>query len=222
MPEPKVRKKAPANDATGVRSGSGLLSQFHCEWVTYNFAFTPDAFDRKAFARRTGLKIGERWNAGIYPADPKLGYHVHFKGLLEKDEVNVTVEYWDGSFTKREDAMPSAESIIKWIGSLVREPSWRAHVHASFEKPLSHWRSRFNLPFKVTMAGQEVTIDGITLALPKNPSHAHHAFLMTMDRTLDVSVHFSRIVEFANFRIDEELPVLNEAVKILAEEKAAS
>jgi hypothetical protein len=222
MPESKPRKKAPRKAATGIGFGSGLLSQFQCEWIAYNFTFTTDSFDRKAFTRRTGLKIGERWNAGMYPTDHRVGYHIHFKGLLEKDEVNVTVEYWDGSFSRPEGAMPSAESIMKWIGSLVRESSWRAHVNASFEKPLSHWRSRFNLPFKVTMAGQEVTIDGVTLDLPKNPSHAYHAFLMTTGRALDVSVHFSRIVEFANFRIDDELPVLNEAVKILAEETAAS
>lgn len=222
MPKQRARKSVAAKRTKGIRPGSGLLSQFHCESVIFNFTFPADAFNRKAFSRKTGLKVGDRWNTGIYPTDSRAGYHVHFKGRLGQDEVSVTVEYWDGSFATREGGMPSAESIMEWIGSVVRAPSWRTHVHASFEKPLSNWRSLFNLPFKVTMAGQEVVIDGVTLELPKNPFRAYHALVMTSETTLDASVNFSRTVEFASFKIHEEVPALNEAVKIFAEETVAS
>jgi hypothetical protein len=222
MPKPRARKMVPTKGARGVRPGSGLLSQFHCESIIYSFTLPADTFNQKAFSRRTGLKVGDRWNTGIYPTDPSAGYHVHFKGRLGKDEVNITVEYWDGSFTAPQEGMPGAESIMDWIGSLVREPTSRAHVFASFEKPLKYWRSLFNLPFKVTMGGQEVTIDGVTLELPKNPSRAYHALVATSGKTLDASVNFSRTVEFATFKINEEIPTLNEAVKIFAEETVAS
>jgi hypothetical protein len=220
MPAPKARK-ARAKRSEGV-AGSGLLSQFHCESVVYHFTFPTEAFNRKAFSRRTGITIGNRWNAGVYPTDPKVGYHVHFRGSLEKDDVNITVEYWDGSFAKQEQNMPAAESIMEWIGSLVRATSWRSHVSADFKKPIARWRSRFNLPFKVTMADKEVVIDGVTLELPKNPSYAYHAFLMRTGTTLDASVHYSRVVDLASFNIAAELPVLNETVKIFAEESVAS
>src|SRR5689334_12820368 len=110
MPEPRARKKATTKAAKSVRSGSGLLSQFHCESVIYDFIFPAESFNQKAFSRRTGLKVGNRWNTGIYPTDSQLGYHVHFKGLLGKDKVSVTVEYRDGSSARREEGMPSAES----------------------------------------------------------------------------------------------------------------
>jgi hypothetical protein len=212
----------PAKGARGVRPGSGLLSQFHCESIVYSFTLPAATFDQKAFSRRTGLKAGDRWDTGIYPTDLSAGYHVHFTGELGKGEVNVTVEYSDGSFMAQQDGMPSAESIMDWIGSLVLEPTSRAQVFASFEKPLKYWRSLFNLPFKVTMGGQEVTIDGVTLELPKNPSRAYHAFVATSGKTLDASVNFSRTVEFATFKIRDEIPALNEAVKIFAEETVAS
>jgi hypothetical protein len=138
---------------------------------------------------------------------------------MEKEQVRVTVEYWDGSFSVPDDTgEPFAESIMQWIGSFVREPVVRSSVDTRFEKPLASWRSRFNLPFRVTMAGAEVVIDGISLNLPRNPFRATDAFLTTTDTLLWASVRLLRPIEFSSFKIHDELVAFNEAVKIFAEE----
>jgi hypothetical protein len=212
MPESKPRIRA-------RRAHSGILSQFHCESISYELNIPAESFNRKAFSRKTGLKLGERWSAGIYPKKPESGYHIHFKGIMEKEHVRLTVEYWDGSFSQPEDTSePFAESIMKWIGSFVSEPTVRVIVDARFEKPRTGWRSRFNLPLKVTMGGAEVVIDGIGLVLPKNPFKATDAFLTTTDTKLLAFVQLLRSVEFADFKIGDEIIAFNEAVKIFAEE----
>lgn len=212
MPESK-----PTIPARRVRSG--ILKQFHCEVISYEFIVPMAAFNRRAFSKKTGLKLGERWSAGIYPKDPASGYHVHFKGIMDKEHARLTVEHRDGSFSTPEDTSePFAESVMQWIGSFLKEPAWRTSVDTRFEKPLARWRSRFNLPFKVTMAGAEVVIDGIALVLPRNPFRATDAFLTTTETELWASVRLARPVEFATFKISDEIISLNEAVKIFAEE----
>lgn len=211
---PDSRPKVPAR-----RLRSGVLKQFHCESISYDFNISRESFNKRAFSRKTGLKVGERWSAGIYPKDPESGYHVHFKGVMEKERVHITVEYWDGSFSVPEETSePFAESIMQWIGSFVRESAVRTSVDTRFEKPLASWRSRFNLPFKVTMAGAEVVIDGVSLSLPRNPFRATDAFLATTNAELWATVRLLRSIEFASFNIRDEIIAFNEAVKIFAEE----
>jgi hypothetical protein len=133
--------------------------------------------------------------------------------------VRMTLEYWVGAVSPDDgETEPFSESIAKWIGSFVSEPTVRATVMARFRKPTSTWRSRFNLPFKVTMGGEEVGIDGVSLVLPKNPYRALHAFLNTMGEELLVSVDAVRSIEFAGFNIAHELTPLNESLKIFLEQ----
>ena len=60
---------------------SGILGQFHCEWISYDFEIPRESFNVRTFSRKTGVKAGERWSAGIYPKESDVGYHVHFKGI---------------------------------------------------------------------------------------------------------------------------------------------
>ncbi len=131
----------------------------------------------------------------------------------------MTLEYWKGAVNPDEDEIePFSESVTKWIASFVSEPTVRATVNARFRKPSSTWRSRFNLPFKVTMAGVEVEIDGVSLVLPKNPHRVLHAFLNTMGEAWLVSAYAMRHIEFASFDIRPDLISINESLRIFLEQ----
>ena len=217
MPESKSKAVKPR---TVDRLQSGILKQFDCEWISYDFDIPRDSFNLRTFSRKTGVKVGQRWDAGVYPTDPATGYHVHFKGIVEKERVHITVEYFDGAYSvEAERGALNAEEIMKWIGSLIREPNARTLVLVGFEKPNSSWKSRFNLPFKVTTSNNlELTIDGVSILLPRNDFKAFHVNLSRAEKVLRATVAFARSVQFADFDIAKEITALNEAVSMFAEQ----
>jgi hypothetical protein len=144
---------------------------------------------------------------------------VHFDGRVKGRKIDLTVAYYVGSLT-RPIKGPSAETAMKWLGSFFRKATERAWVNSRFSKPDTNWRSRFNLPFKVTMSGSnaEVIINGISLDLPPNPFGAIHAWLTKFPKHLMTAVMLRRPITFAAFKIEKELPEHNEALKIFVEE----
>src|SRR5258708_35855826 len=166
--KPKQRVP-PRNRKTERTRAISILEQFHCESVRYDLDVPIDSFKLKSFTRETALKLGDHW-AAVFPSDdPRTGYHVHFTGSLDKEHAHLCVEYFDHPVKRTSThPRPSSESAMKFIGSFIREPSARPDILGRFEKPDSSWRSRFNLPFKVTMAGAEGVIDGLSVILPKN------------------------------------------------------
>ena len=219
MPESKTKtaqKRRPSRD----RMQSGILSEFHCDSIVYDFSIPRKDFNVRAFRKETGIKEGERWNAGIYPKDKSTGYHIHFKGIIEKDSVHITVEYWDGAYSLKSDSspVPYAETLMQWIGKLINETAARCFVMAYFQKPIANWRSRFNLPFKVTTSNDhELMIDGVSIVFPKNDQRAYSALVMRGDKALRANVAFARHVEFSAFDLSRELTDFNEAVNMFAE-----
>lgn len=192
-----------------------VLGQFHCSSVVYEFEVPLDLFNATAFSKETGIQ--SPWSAVVNPQNRSSGYHVHFKGRIEKSSVSFSVEYWDWAKPMPDDVEPFAESIMQWVGSFIRVPTARSFVVARFDKPKDNWRSRFNLPFKVTMAESEVTIDGISLSLPKNPFSASAGFLEVADKTFMSGVQLVRAVEFSTFDLRKEIESFNEAIKIFLE-----
>jgi hypothetical protein len=211
--------KKPKQRAQQVHSLS-ILRQFDCVVVSYNFVIPFELFNLKAFSRTTSLKMDQSWSAAIQPKDRQSGYHVHFKGRVESKQVRLTIEYWDRALkaAAKDEPEPFAESIMSWLGSFIKGASARPMAFARFEKPNGTWRSRFNLPFKVTMADAEVVIDGISLILPRNKFRAFDAFLGITDKTLDATVRSVRSVDFATFNISDEIVSFNEATKIFLEQ----
>ncbi len=173
----------------------------------------------KAFSKETGLKLGDEWSAALATDTPTSGYHVHFNGRSSKELVEFRIEYYDTVLKRgRDNPPPSAESIMAFVGSFVLEPRYRALIHATFENEEQRWISRFNLPFKVTMAGREVAIDGVSLILPKNEFGALDGWVTKSGTTVIASVSLIRTVEFSSFKIEKELEAFNESVKIFVEQ----
>lgn len=196
----------------------GVLQKFHCEMVSYAFRFPIEAFDLKKFTRRTNIKTGERWSAILSAKNPVMDCHAHFDGRITSKLVFATVAYWEGAAKRDEDEPePFAESIMQWLGSFVREPSYRATAPARFKKPVENWRGRFNLPFKVTMAGSEVTIDGVSLLLPSNSFRVRRGWLTKTDKEVIASVESIQSVEFDKFEIGLDVDMFNDAIKMFVE-----
>jgi hypothetical protein len=186
--------------------------------VSYRLEIPLDSFNLKAFSDDTGIKQNRRWSAVLRPKNAGMGYHVHFNGDMDTKYANLTIEYWNGAKKAAKDEKePFAESIMSWLRSFVKDPSPRATVMATFEKPIESWRSRFNLPFKVTMADVEVIIDGISVSLPRNQFRAVGGFLSRDDRSIFAIVRLVRNIELATFDIAEEVATFNEAVKLFVE-----
>lgn len=197
----------------------GVLGQFHCDNLVYDLTIPIEFFDTRAFFKTTKIGKGESWSTVLPSDNPNTEYHVHFRGRIESKTVRMTIEYWNGGM-KRTDRHPepSAESIMRWIGSFVRDPGTRAFVVANFEKPADSWQSRFNLPFKVTMAGAEVVIDGVSLVLPRNQFRAMNAFVTKLDKALGVSMTFMQPLEFSKFKVGDDLVQFNDAIKMIVEQ----
>jgi hypothetical protein len=136
----------------------------------------------------------------------------------------MTVQYVRGSIPARPDETePFAETFMNWLGTFINSTSSHAKVFSSFEKSPARWRSRFNLPFRVTLSGldKEVVIDGISLVLPENEAGAKHGWLTRSDKELLVNVRLERRVNLKGFQLNDEITAINESIRIFAEEIAA-
>jgi hypothetical protein len=215
-PKKTVRRES---RVVGSKPIIGVLGKFHCKALRYNFEIPMDSFKMKAFSKETGLKIGDDWAAVLPTDDSGNDYHTHFTGNASKEQVVVGVEYYINPVKRRRDhPPPSAESIMGFLGSFVLAPHYRALVYATFENQDKEWTSRFNLPFKVTMVGEEVVIDGVSLRLPRNKFGAMNGWVTKLGATIIASVDLIRTVEFASFNLETELNVLNESIKIFVEQ----
>jgi hypothetical protein len=134
-----------ANERQKERSGRphwrvktpSVLEQFQCESVVYEFDIPLKMFDARAFSKKTGIKSS--WSAVLNPLERSSGYHVHFKGRIEKRSVSFKVEYWDWGAPMPGDVEPFAESMMQWIRSFIKVPSLRVFARATFEKPKDKW-----------------------------------------------------------------------------------
>lgn len=203
---------------------TGVLKQFHCETISYEFEMPASSFDGKKFSKLTGIKVNDRWSAVLLPKNRFTGYHVHFSGLRGAKKIGIKIEYWEGSGKPaKDDVEPFAESVMRWVGSFVidlSQISQRTLAMARFRKPCDAWRSRFNLPFKVRMADAEVVIDGVSLTFPKNQLRALSGFVAVDGNDIFASVQLFRAIDLLNFNVASEVETFNEAIKMFMEEKA--
>jgi len=216
MSYPRKRSSAALPKGRRARPIS-VLEQFQCEDVHYDIEVPLALFDLKSFLKKAGIPRGNRWSGTLNPKDRGAGYHAHFKGRVDEERVRLTIEYYTGGQPLRDDAEPFAETVMQFLGSFAKEPTAQAFIIARFAKPKDHWRSRFNLPFRVTMAESEVVIDGISLVLPKNPLRAIAGFLGVGERVYNAAVNLVRPVEFSTFDIHNEIASFNEATTIFLE-----
>jgi hypothetical protein len=216
-PKRRVPHRSPK---TETKRRVSVLGEFHCDSIRYDFQVPIDSFRLKEFTKTTRIKKGENWSAVLPSDNRQTRYHVHFSGSIRDENVWLTIEYWEGRVTRGpHHPKPSSELVMQWIGSFIREPSWRAVVLGRFEKPDEMWRSRFNLPFKVTMADAEVVIDGVSLILPRNRFHAVNGWLTKMENVLLVNVDSLRPIEFEAFNLADEVATANDAIKMFVEQK---
>jgi hypothetical protein len=179
--------------------------------------------DLEALSAASKLRQKERsrWYRSCAPKDYDAGYHVHFAGSVREGKVRLSIDFIQGSIKQRADeAEPFAETFIAWLDRFVHGHFLKTSVWSQFNKVDAEWRSRFNLPFKVTMIGsdKEVTIDGISLILPENPAGAKHGWLTKTANGLAVAVQLERILDLRNFDLHREVRAINDSIGMFAEE----
>jgi hypothetical protein len=217
------RKSSSSTKAAKRQSeGSLILSGVGCEGIDYDFDVPISSFKWKAFSSRRKFEPGDRWYAIVPAKAAATKYHIHFTGRVTQKSVEITVFFCYRRRSgmrehSRRDAFPYAEGFIAWLKTLFKEPPTRAFAHADFSKNIAEWRSRFNLPFKVTMAGREVVIEGVSLALPPNPNRVQHAFIKMLPGALSISLYGARPIDFDNFDIDKEVASFNDALQMIVE-----
>lgn len=198
---------------------SSIFEKFHCTSIRYDFDLPIESFRMKEFSEETGISIGETWSAALPTGNPKNGYHAHFNGKATRDRVEFKIEYFNTVLKRGPDhPAPSAEKIMAFVGSFIVEPRQRTIVYGHFQNQEKNWRSRFNLPFKVTLAGKEVAIDGVSLILPKNEFGALNGWVTKIGTMINASVDLIRIVEFSSFKLEREVAILNESTKLFVEQ----
>jgi hypothetical protein len=215
-----AQKKPKVKSRKGARAYD-VLASYDCDVVACDFDIDIDEFDLPRFYQETGLSPKDkRWSGIIYAERAQAGYHIHFDGRMIGKELSLSLKYYGRSVTRPTSRGPFAENAMQWLGSFLKRPKAVCWVHVTFSKPNKTWRSRFNLPFRVTMSGTnaEVVIDGITLDLPHNPFGAEKGWINKFSNKLDVAVLLRRNVTFSKFDIEDELPVYNEAIGTFVEE----
>jgi hypothetical protein len=198
----------------------GILSDFNCHCLAYDFKLIRGVFDTKKFSGETGINPGDTWSTILPAKESKVGYHVHFDGRMTEKSVDMSVRYVNGA-TKADpnETLVFAETIMPWLATFVTDPTHRATVWAHFEKPTQTWRARFNLPFKVTMAGAEVTIDEVSLSVPRNRFRATKGRLGANEKEISAWINSVQSVEFLKFDIAKEVALYNEAAQMFVEQK---
>jgi hypothetical protein len=202
---------------------TSIFERLGCKMASYSFNLLRDSVDLDAFyaAGRISESERNRWGGSCAPKDQASGYHIHFSGSAREKRVRMTVEYIEGSISARPDeAEPFAENFMNWLGTFIRNPSAHATVFGAFAKSNARWRSRFNLPFKVTLSGldTEVVIDGISLMLPENASGAKHGWLTRSDKELLANVRLERRITLKDFKLSDELAAIHECIRMFVEE----
>ena len=220
--KPAQASKTPSNEGP-ASAGTITFAAVGCRAVSYDFTLPRDSFDLEAFyaAGRIAPKERTSWCGSCAPKHQTSGYHIHFDGRVEEKKVRLRVEYVKDPTTPRPDERePFAETFMNWLARFILNPTSHAAVRARFEKSHERWRSRFNLPFKVTLSGvdTEVAIDGISLILPENESGATHGWLTKLDKYLLVDVCLDRRINPKQFQLDEELLAINESIRMFIEE----
>ena len=201
---------------------SDIFRQFGCVEIAYAVDVPVADFDLAGFYKATGISPKySSWSAILTAKKQSSGYHVHFDGKLDTKEklVQMHFKYYDGALKPRAgETEPYSESLMPWIGQFFHEKSWRATVNVRFEKSTENWRGKFNLPFKVTMADTEVTIDGVSLSLPANAFGAVAGWLSRTGKDLIAAALLFRNIDFEKFSIEKDIVVFNDAIKVYTEE----
>jgi hypothetical protein len=218
MTVPAKKRKISTRDVHTIRTHQGsLLDEFHCEGIVYEFVVPASDFNLAKFSRETGVKLNESWSAVAQPKDTPCGYHVHFDGRVNDKRAKITVAFWQGKSAVSNPESPFAESFMPWLAGFLGQKSPRAVVWAYFEKPKSHWRPRFNLPFRVTLGVAEVTIDGVSLVLPRNQFRAVEGRLSVTSDKVKASVKAIQPINLMTFDIKEAVVSFNQAIDIFVE-----
>jgi len=201
------------------------FKSLHCEEMSYRISVSRDKFNVDKF--RSGLmpkgQMKDRYGTVCAPLDPKTAdYHVHADWLIDKDEVNFTIDFESGPKEHEKDERePYAEQFMEWLGQFFVHESAHAHIHADFVYPIEARQSKFiALPLKTTIGpkGDEAEINGISLTLPSKPEGVLSVWVMRWKPRWRIQLAANRRVTFKGFTPYEDMRAIASIVEMVTEE----
>lgn len=158
----------------------------------------------------------------VAPRDDEGGeYHASFSWRVKQEDIEFRVEYLPGPRKHEQDERePYAEELMQWLGGFFRNDNAHAHLHGRFELPAAKHRSKFPLPFKVSLE-TEAEIFGISLRLPSKPEGVSTIRISLSRATWYVEAIANRRVVFGGFRPHGDAYALLSTVNLLLEERTS-
>lgn len=173
---------------------SGLFDQ-----ILYWINVSTDDFDLHAFRAAVPPKLnqlndGEIWFA---PRDGVRGqYHAALTWLVSSDEVELRIEYHDGSMPHANDERePYAEDLMRWLGRFFTTDSVTAHAHVRVRYSTATHATKMPLKLSVD-APFDAELFGVALRLRSQPNGATSVRLTRGQSDWYAEVVGERSVEF--------------------------
>ncbi len=175
----------------------------NCEALTLRFEVAKEKFHSEKFNNAMASFEGSGGGKAVcHTAHPdKNNYHVHFNWAISKDDLRLTVSYYEPNLPLEENEKePYAETFMAWLGDFFKNETAHAAVSAYFRYDSPRRQSRFPLPIKLPIVPDlETEIDGVSFSLPSKPNGVDGVLITTDSGNVAVQVRGGIRVTFKEF-----------------------
>ena len=199
----------------------------HCTELSYRITVPTESFDLERFAKTIGASVeSQGWDSvARSPRDPNsTDYHLHvywrphFRDQ-SKTQLQVDVHCWPPE-SKVNHSEPYAEDFFDWVGQFFKDKSVSAHVHAEFEYPAMHWKSKvLALPITVPYEEKGAVIEGFSISLPSEPAGVRDIWIRLGKKVLELQLYADRPLRFQGFTPLVDVEAFAGVAKTLIEEQ---
>jgi hypothetical protein len=196
--------------------GNGLFASTKCRRIDLRYKISRDIFDWKAFYAFFGVQeetSKASMGANCRTLDPEnLDYHIHFYWASSEEGFELYVSFHEGAFSEGEqEREPYAERLMPWLGEFMTNATAHADLHAEFSYPAVDRRSRFPLPMKFAVSGDdlEAEVTGIDATFPSSPEGISGTRIRQGKKSLSIEFTGTVRTGFAEFNIKTEVDRLS-------------
>jgi len=170
----------------------------HCTELSYRITVPTDSFDLERFAKTIGASVeSQGWDSvARSPRDPNsTDYHLHV--------------YWRPHF--RDQSKTQLQVDVH---------CWPPDVHAEFEYPAMHWKSKvLALPITVPYEEKGAVIEGFSISLPSEPAGVRDIWIRLGKKVLELQLYADRPLRFQGFTPLVDVEAFAGVAKTLIEEQ---
>lgn len=197
-----------------------------CKELSYRLIVPSADFDVDRFAKELAkFSDSDDWKSAVLGTRAKnpSGFHAHVYWRKDKkNSANTQLQVDFHRWTSKRKAIAGiyAENFYTWTSQFLKSPTANIHVHAEFVFPLAAWQPKvLPLPMKIPYGGKSAVVDGVSIEFTAEPAGVHGAWIQLKNKNITVQLFAFRSVEFASFKIDNDIEEFTAVVKSLVEEK---